>query len=124
MKDISFDLQLRRSACKILEVSENAGKEELKKAYRKVSLKCHPDRNLNDVDANKKFILLKCAYEFLVEAKPCRMLLEEINFWISVSNDNKYNLENQWGYFLWWKEKYFDLKESNQNINSNRYSCI
>jgi len=104
---ITRDLQARDAACKILGVEEMATKEELKKAYRRTAMKFHPDKNINDPDANKIFTLVKCAYELLAEDKPCPALLEEINCWPGVPEDNKYKLDNLWGHFLWWREKFF-----------------
>ena len=49
----------------ILEISENATLEEIKKAYRKLSLRYHPDKNPNDGDAVKKFHKITEAYETL-----------------------------------------------------------
>ncbi len=52
--------------CRVLEVSENISKEELKTKYKKLVLKYHPDRN-KAVNANEKFIQIKEAYEQLVK---------------------------------------------------------
>jgi len=104
---ITRDLQARRVACKILDVKEDATKEALKKAYRRASLKYHPDHNPNDDDADKKFMLIKCAYELLAEDKPCEKLLEEIKSWPGVPEGGDYKLDNLWGHFLWWREKFF-----------------
>jgi len=104
---ITRDLQARDAACKILGVEEMATKEELKKAYRRTAMKFHPDKNLDDPDTSRKFALVKCAYELLVEDKPCPALLEEINSWPGVPEDEKYKLDNLWGHFLWWREKFF-----------------
>jgi hypothetical protein len=105
---ITRDLQARRAACEILGVPEDADKQALKKAYRQASLKYHPDHNPNDSDGHKKFVVVKCAYELLAEDKPCDMLLEEIKSWSSTPEDSKYALDNLWGHFLWWREKFFD----------------
>jgi preprotein translocase subunit Sec63 len=104
---ISRDLETRRAACKVLDVEENANKEALKKAYRRASQQYHPDHNPNDSDAHKKFMLVKCAYKLLAEDEPCEMLLEEIKSWPGVPDDDKYQLDNPWGHFLWWREKFF-----------------
>ena len=125
MERITLDFQTRLAACRILEIAENVSKKELKKAYRKASLKYHPDHNQNDPDANKKFVLIKCAYELLAEDKPCPAILEEIDSWPGVPEDNKYKLDNPWGHFLWWREQYFDSeKREETNSNDKRSSCI
>ncbi|OHB59404.1 MAG: hypothetical protein A2173_11780 [Planctomycetes bacterium RBG_13_44_8b] len=107
MERISLDIETRRMACKILGVDEMADNDQLKKAYRQIAVRFHPDKNLNDPDADKKFTLVKCAYELLAEDKPCPELLGEINSWPGVPDDDKYKLDNPWGHFLWWREKFF-----------------
>ncbi|MEO7767713.1 MAG: DnaJ domain-containing protein, partial [Ferruginibacter sp.] len=49
----------------ILGVSKTASEEEIKKAYRKLARKLHPDLNPNDKEANKKFQQLNEANEVL-----------------------------------------------------------
>jgi len=49
----------------ILEIERTATQEEIKKAYRKMALKYHPDRNQNDKEAEEKFKLVNEAYQVL-----------------------------------------------------------
>src|SRR6188474_317150 len=49
----------------ILGVKKNATDDEIKKAYRKLARKLHPDLNPNDKEANKKFQQLNEANEVL-----------------------------------------------------------
>ena len=123
MERITRDLAAREAACQVLGVSEGADKGDLKKAYRKASMKYHPDHNQDDANAAKRFVLVKCAYELLTEDKPCPQLLEEINTWDGVPEDGKYKLDNPWGYFLWWREKFFG-SEKEKRSNGKRSSCI
>jgi molecular chaperone DnaJ len=50
---------------KILGVDRNASPEEIKKSYRKLALKFHPDKNLGNGDSNKKFQEIAEAYDIL-----------------------------------------------------------
>jgi len=125
MERITRDLEARKAACKILEVEENTDKQQLKNAYRRAAIKYHPDHNESSPEANKKFTLIKCAYELLAFDKPCDKILEEINSWLGVPEDGKYRIGNPWGHFLWWREKFFDSdKEKGKSNGSKRSSCI
>jgi len=53
----------------ILGVNENASGEEIKKAYRALSMKWHPDKNRDDADAVSKFQKISEAYETLGDEK-------------------------------------------------------
>src|SRR4249920_3924824 len=50
---------------KILGISKTASEEDIKKAYRKLARKLHPDLNPNDKEANKKFQQINEANEVL-----------------------------------------------------------
>ena len=54
-----------RDYYEILGVSKDANNDEIKKAYRKLALKYHPDRNQGDKDAEEKFKEINIAYEVL-----------------------------------------------------------
>lgn len=54
---------------KILGVDKNAKQEDIKKAYRKLARKLHPDLNPNDKEAHKKFQQVNEANEVLSDAE-------------------------------------------------------
>ena len=58
----------KRDYYEVLGVSRTADESELKKAYRKLAMKYHPDRNPDDKDAEEKFKEANEAYEMLSDA--------------------------------------------------------
>lgn len=55
----------KRDYYEVLEVDRNASETDIKKAYRKLALKYHPDKNPNDHTAEDKFKEAAEAYEVL-----------------------------------------------------------
>ena len=59
----------KRDYYAVLGVARDATEDDLKKAYRKLAMKHHPDRNPDDKGAEDKFKEAKEAYEVLTDAK-------------------------------------------------------
>ena len=55
----------KRDYYEILGVDRSASKDEMKKAYRKIAIKFHPDKNPDDKEAEEKFKEAAEAYEIL-----------------------------------------------------------
>jgi molecular chaperone DnaJ len=58
----------KRDYYEILGVTRNASNDEIKKSYRRLAMKHHPDRNTGDASAEQKFKEAKEAYEVLSDA--------------------------------------------------------
>jgi len=83
----------------ILGIEEGAGKEDIKKAYRKKAFELHPDRHEGDEEMKRRFVEASAAYNFLsaeAEEKPKRVRAEKpghIHGWAAHYS----NLFTNWG---------------------------
>ena len=57
----------KRDFYEVLGVEQNAEDREIKKAYKRLAMKFHPDRNREDPQAEEKFKEVKEAYEILTD---------------------------------------------------------
>ena len=87
---------------KILEIDVFSDKEKIKKSYKKLSLKYHPDKN-KDIDAKDKFIKIKEAYDILIDDEKRKI----------------YDYQQKFHYF-----KDFDLNDNEINYLTHMYEKI
>src|SRR3954462_3725002 len=57
----------KRDYYEVLSVSRTATEEEIKRSYRKLAVKFHPDKNPDDAHAEEKFKELGEAYDVLMD---------------------------------------------------------
>ncbi len=80
----------------ILSVEKSASKDEIKKAYRKLAMQYHPDRNAWNKEAEEKFKQINQAYEVLWDDEKRR---QYDTFWTT----------NWWWNPFWWWAGWFDV---------------
>ena len=59
----------KRDYYEVLGVDKKASNDDIKKAYRKLAIKYHPDKNQGDKAAEEKFKEATEAYEILIDEK-------------------------------------------------------
>jgi len=59
----------KRDYYEVLGVSKSADEKEIKKSYRRVAMKYHPDRNSDDPESDEKFKEATEAYEVLMDSE-------------------------------------------------------
>lgn len=79
----------------ILWVNKSSSSDEIKKAYRKLAMKYHPDRNKGDIEAEKKFKEIVEAYETLSDDKKRKNYDAFLSSWNFV-----------WWNPFWWNSSY------------------
>lgn len=82
----------------VLGVSRSASDAEVKKAYRKLAAKLHPDRNPEDPKATKKFQELNLAYQVLSDPEE-RRKYDQLGYDANNPNQNpQFQKHNQKGF--------------------------
>ena len=66
--EIQLSLAQTQDHYQVLGLSKDADAKAIKKAYRKLSMKYHPDRNPGDEEAADKYLDINAAYEVLNNA--------------------------------------------------------
>jgi molecular chaperone DnaJ len=66
----------KRDYYDVLSVSRDASERDIKKAYKRLAMKYHPDKNAGDANAEAKFKEIKEAYEILTDTEKRRQFDE------------------------------------------------
>lgn len=62
---MNLDFDPKKNYYDILGIAEDANEDDIKKAYRKLAMKYHPDRNRDNAEAEEKFKEVNEANEVL-----------------------------------------------------------
>ena len=80
---------------KILGISKNATKEEIKNAFRKLARKFHPDLHPNDLKAELNFKEINEAYEILSDEDKKKSYEQFLNYWLKDRDLKSKDLKNK-----------------------------
>ncbi|XP_019700630.1 dnaJ homolog subfamily C member 10 isoform X3 [Harpegnathos saltator] len=94
----------------ILGISKSAGQDEIRKAFKKLAIIYHPDKNGDDPNAHDKFIQLTTAYEVLKEPDSRRKY--DIYGKDGLDMSNKKQTYHSWSYY----QNSFDMYEDDQHV--------
>ncbi|HJS01050.1 MAG TPA: DnaJ domain-containing protein, partial [Flavobacterium sp.] len=93
---------------KVLEIDKKATEAEIKKAYRKLARKYHPDINPNDKDAEKKFQEINEANEVLSNTEKRKKYDAYGENWKHAGEFEKANQQ----------QRYYNKSQSHEDFNS------
>jgi len=97
----------------VLEVSKDATTDEIKKAFRKLAKKYHPDTNVNDDTLAEKFHQINEAYSVLSDEKLRSEYDEKLLRKKTNNQNNRDEKKNNYS-----SKKSSDIKSAMENLNS------
>lgn len=102
---------------KILGLSIDATQKDIKKAFRDLALKHHPDKNMNSQDSRDKFMEVVEAYEVLSDEKTKERYDLLLNKKIQINNPNFSDSRFRWTPSADFERyySYENLKRGNKN---------
>ena len=105
----------KRDYYEVLGVSKGASEEEIKKAYKKLARKYHPDMNPGDKEAEEKFKEVNEAYEVLSDAD--KKATKDFLKWVVTSKTGIKSLSSDMGFTTPFKS-FSDVKSDNPLVQA------
>jgi curved DNA-binding protein CbpA len=99
---------------KVLEVNNTASKDDIRKSFRYLALRYHPDRNNNSEESKRKFMLIVEAYKVLSDEQARK----KYDIVAAVTNDN--TDANKHNYVHYNSCSYNPLRQGRISSNSNQ----
>lgn len=103
---------------KVLGVPRGASAEEIRKAYKKLTLKLHPDRNKNNPNAAKEFSAVNQAYDVLGDPEKKRMY--DRGHYDSGDYNNRHMHQNMYNNF----DPFKDILNNNSHFVEEFFSSM
>lgn len=107
----------KRDYYEVLGLQKGASEDEIKKAFRKMAMKYHPDRNPGDKAAEEKFKSITAAYDVLGDETKRRQY-DDYGFGASntygqgYANANPYGQQYGWNSGTWGQETQDDFEDA------------
>lgn len=108
----------------VLEIDKKASEEEIKKAYRQMAMKWHPDKNPGDKEAEERFKEISAAYEILGDPTKKKEYDYRLAFGNGINGENLNGLGGVFGAFYGIKNPFYGQQESPRNIDVQMYVDI
>lgn len=99
---------------KVLGVSPDASDEEIKKAYRALTKKYHPDLNPGDPNAEKKYAEINAAYDAIQKGTASSYQQSQYDYGTGYGGGNPWS---SWGN---WQQAYWQQQANQQHANTER----
>ena len=100
-------VRMEARAYELLGIAPSADAGEIRSAYRRAARECHPDRKPQDPAASERFKAVNAAFRFLLHGTRNELLLVKAGAGPASRKGAKYDLDNPWGYFCWWRDQFF-----------------